>query len=169
MKVILKKRIMMLELNTNLMEGSTMEESNLIKHARHELELAGAFDKEKDFYGGMTGGAVMELIKVFSGQGHSGMSASIVRNLFNKVANYEPLLGLTGEDDEWNEVGKGVFQNKRCSRVFKENGEAYDIDGKVFVEAGGASYTNGDSRTPVTFPYTPKTEYHKNPAIDIID
>ena len=44
------------------------EESNLVKHARRELELIGAFDEEKDFYAGMTGNAVIELIEVFSKQ-----------------------------------------------------------------------------------------------------
>jgi len=137
--------------------------SNLIDHAKKELELIGAFTEEGDFYGGMTGDAVMELIEVFSEQGHSGMSASLVRNLFNKAANYEPLSPLTGEDSEWHEVGDGVFQNRRCCRVFKQanrfNGQAYDIDGKVFREPNGSSYTSSDSFVPVTFPYTPHTEY----------
>lgn len=135
------------------------ETSNLTKHAQKELELIGAFNKEKDFYGGMTGNAVMELIKVFSKQGHSGMSASLVRGLFNKAAAFEPLSPLTGEDSEWNETSKGVFQNNRCGRVFKENGQAYDIDGTVFREPSGSCYTSRESRVNVTFPYTPKTEY----------
>jgi len=134
------------------------QESNLVKHARGELERIGAFDKDKDFYGGMTGNAVMELVKVFAEQGHSGMSASLVRGLFARVANYEPLSPLTGEDDEWNDVGDGLFQNRRCSHVFKENGQAFDSEGKVFVEPDGCAYTSWDSRVPVTFPYEPHTE-----------
>jgi len=60
--------------------------SNLKQHAQLELERIGAFSEEGDFYGGMTGKAVMELIEVFSEQGHSGMSASVVVQLFTKLA-----------------------------------------------------------------------------------
>jgi hypothetical protein len=133
--------------------------SNLIDYARTELEAIGAFTTEGDFYGGMTGKAVMELIEVFAAQGHSGMSASLVRGLFNKLAAYEPLRPLTGDDSEWNEVGVGVFQNKRCSHVFKENGEAYDSEGKIFREPSGVCYTSKDSRVNIIFPYTPNMEY----------
>ena len=134
-------------------------ESNLEKHAREELKRIGAFSEEGDFYGGMTGEAVMELVKVFAEQGHSGMSASLVRSLFNRAADYQPLSPLQGTDDEWNECGSGVFQNKRCSHVFKDkDGNAYDIYGKVFREPSGTCYTSRESRVPVTFPYTPKSE-----------
>jgi len=133
--------------------------SNLVDYARSELEAIEAFTAEGDFYGGMTGNAVMELIEVFAAQGHSGMSASLVRELFNKLAAYEPLRPLTGDESEWSEVSEGLFQNKRCSHVFKENGEAYDIDGRIFVTPDGSCYTSKDSRVPVTFPYTPKSEY----------
>lgn len=53
-----------------------------------------------------------------------------------------------------------THQNKRCSHVFKDkDGNAYDIDGKVFREPDGCCFTSKDSFVPVTFPYTPKTEY----------
>lgn len=135
------------------------EKSNLEEHAEEELRRIGAFSEEDDFYGGMTGQAVMELVKVFADQGHSGMSASLVLSLFNKVADFKPLSPLQGTDDEWIEVGPDVYQNKRCGRVFKEGGVAHDIEGKVFREPSGVCYTNKDSRVPVTFPYVPKTEY----------
>lgn len=38
---------------------------NLRKHAQTELEIAGLFSDKGDFYGGMTGKVVMELIDVF--------------------------------------------------------------------------------------------------------
>ena len=132
--------------------------SNLAEYAKAELERAGLFRKDSD-YDGMLGEDVMELIKTFSQQGHSGMSAEIPPALFEKVARYLPLTPLTGDDDEWNEGGSGVLQNRRCSHVFKENGQAYDQHGKVFREPDGICYTSRDSRVPITFPYTPKTEY----------
>ncbi len=127
-------------------------------HARTELEMAGMFGKDSD-YDGMVGTAVMELMKVFAAQGHSGMSAGIVNDLFHKLAKYEPLGPLTGEDNEWNEVGEGVFQNRRCSHVFKDKTGAYDTEGRIFREPTGTCYTSSDSRVSVTFPYTPKREY----------
>lgn len=137
--------------------------SNLTDHAKYELERAGWFDPDS-FYGDMMGNAVLKMVELFAEEGHSGMSASIAIGLFKKVASFEPLTPLTGEDNEWVDhgegLGRGRFQNKRCGHVFKdEDGTAYDSQGKVFVRPDGASYTSGESRVIVTFPYTPKTEY----------
>ncbi len=132
--------------------------SNMVNHARFELKKAGLYDKDSD-YGGMLGEAVEKLIEAFAEQGHSGFSAGMAISLFEKLARFEPITPLTGEPDEWNEVGSGVLQNRRCSRVFKENNESYDIDGKVFREKNGSCFTNIDSRVLVVFPYIPKTEY----------
>lgn len=138
-------------------------EMSLKDFAKDELTRAGFFDKDA-MYGGMLGEAVMKMIEVFADEGHSGMSASIAISTFERVARFEPLTPLTGEDDEWNEVGDGYFQNKRCSHVFKKNGEAYDGEGRIFREPSGACFTNRDSHVPVTFPYTPKREYVDRPA-----
>ena len=131
--------------------------NNLEEYARKELELAGLFRKDS-FYRGMLGDAVMELVRVFSAQEHSGLSAKVVISLFERVARLEPLVPLTGEPDEWNEVGTGVFQNRRCSHIFKENGVAYDFEGKIFKDRNGATYISSDSRVPVVFPCIPKSE-----------
>lgn len=142
------------------MEGDKeMTEGKLEAYARMELDKVGAFSEDGDFYGGMTGNAVMELVKVFSSQGHSGMSAPLVLKLFSTVASWKPLSALQGTDDEWTEISDGLYQNKRCSRVFKGPEGAYDMGGKVFRDPDGCCYTNRDSRVAVTFPYTPKTEY----------
>ncbi len=138
------------------------QKSNLEKHAEEELKRSGAFSEEDDFYGGMTGKAVMELVKTFAEQNHSGMSAAIVIQLFSKVAAYEPLSPLQGTEDEWEEgyLNDGMKQNKRCSHVFmNKDGKAYDIQGKVFREPDGTCYTSSDSLVFIEFPYTPKTEY----------
>ena len=107
---------------------------------------------------------VLELIRVFSKQGHSGFSAPYCIELFSKLANHEPTCPLTGADDEWNEVtdwgdGRVVYQNNRCSHVFKDETGAYDINGRIFREPDGCCYSSRDSRVYITFPYTPKSEY----------
>ena len=123
---------------------------------------------------------ILKLLDVFADEGHSGSSAPYAVNLFKKLAMFEPIVPLTGEDWEWHEPSPGVFQNTRCSRVFKQadrfNGQAYDIDARVFYEWNErplepdeegypgtrrfkSSYTSRESMVPVTFPYTPTTEY----------
>lgn len=102
---------------------------------------------------------LLKMCVEFEKAGHSGFSANYAANILNKLLRYEPILPLTGNDDEWQEVGDGVFQNIRCHRVFKENGQAYDIEGKVFKEPSGVCFTNKNSRVEITFPYTPTTEY----------
>jgi len=132
------------------------EESNLEKYARRELEIAGHF--KGDF--GM-GESTMLMIREFCREGHSGGSAPFGIGIFKKLASYEPLTPLTGADDEWNKVGEAVYQNKRCSHVFKNSfgGAAYDGEGKIFREPNGVCFTSQDSRVFIEFPYTPKREY----------
>ncbi|TXH48636.1 MAG: hypothetical protein E6Q97_24345 [Desulfurellales bacterium] len=131
---------------------------SLVEFAKSELTRAGLFDADSD-YGGMLGDAVLRMIELFAKEGHSGFSAGMAISAFTRLARYEPLTPLTGDDDEWREVDAGLFQNKRCSRVFKDETGAYDIDGRVFREPSGACFTNRDSRVYVTFPYIPTTEY----------
>ena len=95
--------------------------SNLTEHAKRELGLAGFFGKESD-YDGMIGEAVMELIKVFAKQGHSGNSAMTTLYVFDKVARFENIMPISDNKDEWMEVGTGVFQCKRNPELFSKDG-----------------------------------------------
>ena len=160
--------------------------SNYIRHAMTEFRAAGWID-DRDMYVDEMQQAICEhvlkLLEVFADERHSGSSAPYAINVFKTLASFEPLVPLTGEDWEWNDVshmsaGEKAYQNKRCSRVFKQedrfDGQAYDIQGKVFIEHGydedgketTYSYTSGDSHVPITFPYTPKTvkRYRKSDA-----
>jgi len=139
--------------------------SNLVEHAKREFLAMGykPIEESEDDPNKWIQEDVLELLRVFAEQGHSGSSAPYCIRMFRKLAMFEPLIPLTGEDHEWNDVGNGVFQNNRCSHVFKQknryNGQAYDIRGRVFREPDGCCYTSKESSVPVTFPYTPKTEY----------
>lgn len=149
--------------------------NNYQKHAMTEFRAAGWTDENGKFNDEMQEmicNHVMKLLEVFADEGHSGSSAPYAINLFSKLAKFEPVAPLTGEDWEWTDVGEQsggpLWQNKRCSHVFKDKDGAYDIDGIVFYdwhtdEETGEKYkshfTSRESRVSVTFPYTPTTEY----------
>lgn len=97
-------------------------ESNLMNHAKRELDLLLGADDSADFYEGMTRKAVLELMEVFARQGHSGMSASIVLDLFSQLSDFKPLTPLTNDPADWNEVGEGVWQCRRQSSAFSADG-----------------------------------------------
>lgn len=139
-----------------------VRDSNIVSYAEDELRRAGWADEDA-FYGDLMLKAVMRQARLFAIEGHSGMSAGIAMNLAKEVCMFKPLTPLTGDDDEWTllDYGDGTkWQNKRASHVFKDaDGNAYDIEGRIFREPSGACFTGKDSRVPVTFPYTPKREY----------
>ncbi len=103
--------------------------SNLIEHAKRELKLAGINSPDADYDGALYKG-VMSLVNVFAGQHHSGASAYRTLELFQKVASFENLMPIGTTKDEWVEVGKKMWQNKRCSAMFsKNNGKTwYHVD-----------------------------------------
>jgi hypothetical protein len=154
--------------------------NNYEKHAWLEFKAAGWVDENNQFKDEMQESIckhVLELLDVFHEEGHSGTTAPYTIDLFKKLAMFEPVAPLTGEDWEWVNVaeqnGGPLWQNKRCSHVFKDNNGAYDIDGIIFYdwytreetgERYKSYYTCKESRVPVTFPYVPKSEYRERPS-----
>jgi len=98
---------------------------SLVQHAQRELELAGLFDKDSD-YSGMLGKAVVQLIKVFSKQGHSGFSAHQTQLIFLKLSNYENLTPITSDPEDWHDIsdmgGGPMWQCKRNPSLFSKDG-----------------------------------------------
>lgn len=144
-------------------------------HAETELALIGLGPDCTDEMNKAMREHILKMVDTFADEGHSGFSASYAIGIIEKLLKFEPVTPLTGEDDEWMEIDDGVYQNKRCGRVFKKVRETdtivYDIDGRVFWdedpdengEPYKSYYTCWESRTPVTFPYTPTTVYlHSN-------
>lgn len=127
--------------------------STLVDYAKEELKRIGMIDSGEP-YNEEVAKAILDLIELFASQGHSGFTAPYTVNAFRRLAMYKPLSPLTGEDSEWSEVGSGVYQNKRYSAVFKEDGKAYNIEGKMFTDNNGLTwYLSKDSHVEVTFPY----------------
>lgn len=157
--------------------------SNLLTHAKHELDLIGMTADSTDEMNVMMRKHILHMMNEFANEGHSGFSASYAINILTKLLDFKPLSPLTGADDEWTNVREygpePHWQNKRKSSVFKDaDGTCYDIDGKVFwewcmpYEEGEkpykSYYTSRDSRVPVTFPYVvpdkPIYEYRHSDA-----
>lgn len=138
---------------------------SLMFHAKKELDLIGMKEDSEDEMDTMMRRNILEVVEIFSKQGHSGFSAGEAINILDKLLRFQNLSPLTGEDDEWMDMseycdGEPLWQNIRCYNVFKTPNECYDINGRVFVDKDGYHYTNAiKSRVPVTFPYTPHTEY----------
>jgi len=79
--------------------------SPLQTYAYEWLKSRGLFDEDAD-YGGMLGEAVLELIKVFSRQGHSGFSAGLTKEMFYRLlADFE-----SGQDPDY---GKSKPKNEK--------------------------------------------------------
>jgi hypothetical protein len=138
------------------------------------------------------------LVDKFGQSGQSGGSAPFtagaIVDTIKKMLAHEPLgEGIMGTDDEWNdcsvfedaEPGKGSYQNKRLSSVFKEGkdgapyylnsivwkpvGKEYTFTGRVSMSEGGDKEI-GSMHYIKEFPFQPKTfvidvhekEYRKN-------
>ena len=135
---------------------------SLIEHAKREL-LALGYDPNdaEDGPNKWIQENILELINTFAEQGHSGGSAPYCLQLFTKLASWEPAKPLTGEDSEWDEVENSrdglLFQNNHCSRVFKQDGTVYDVDGRVFRDSDGSRWNSAGSAKRIKFPYTPKS------------
>jgi hypothetical protein len=137
---------------------------NLLDWARFELERLTNGVGENDEMQKVMNENILELLGVFSKQGHTGFSANYLIPILSRLMSYKPITPLTGEDDEWDDVSawwdaKSVQQNKRFSAVFRENNDnstAYWVDGRVFSDDGGKTWFikgGGASSVRVCFPW----------------
>jgi hypothetical protein len=127
------------------------KDSNYLSHAIREFDVAFPNWREDDMQKMMCDG-VLDILRVFGDQGHSGFSASYAIGMIKPLLNFDPITPLTGEDDEY----------KRMGSVFKdEDGKPYWSNGRVFREPDGCCYTGRGSRVEIEFPWTKpdKPEY----------
>jgi hypothetical protein len=135
---------------------------SLVEYAQDELQRAGWFDKDSD-YAGMVGPAVVEMMRQFAEEGHSGYSAHLVLHIFERLASYRPLTPLDNpmEKGEYHCVSEAsgtppmtTLQSLRKSSVFSEDSGKtwYDIDKK---RTRWERITRS-RRAYITFPYMPK-------------
>lgn len=117
--------------------------------AKQEMERANFDEGSKQTFSA--------ILDMFFDEWDSGGAVHWAAPILQRLIAGQPLSPLTGEDDEWNEVGDGIFQNRRDSSVFKQMRlgvlEAYDID------------TPG--RPTITFPYFAERAAVPSPVIEI--
>jgi len=95
--------------------------SNFVDWAEKEVKAAGLLDADSD-YDGMLGEAVLDLVNVFDSQGHSGMSAAMVKSILDQLLEWKPLSPLTSNPEEWMGVSEGLWQSRRNPACFSEDG-----------------------------------------------
>jgi hypothetical protein len=153
--------------------------TNTYSFARQELDILAAtapdaivtpFAKE-----------ILALCEAFGRSGQSGgsapMTASAISQAVKKLMLQEPICDVTGHENEWVDItemnsGESMWQNRRCSRLFKypnekcsyvdaivwKGEEEYDtFTGRVYID--DKNFELIGSSQFVKFPFKPKTFY----------
>jgi len=123
---------------------------------------------------------ILALCEAFDKSGQSGASApytaSVIAGTVKKLMLQEPICDVTGHETEWVDVGEMcdgsiIYQNSRCSALFKEGieGKAYYLNaiawkynkdvftGEVYID--DKSFELIGSKQFVKFPFKPKIFY----------
>jgi hypothetical protein len=110
---------------------------SIIERAKAEL------DRIK--FGEEDSAVMVDILERFFKQWDSGGTVSVAGPVLARLIEGKPLAPLTGADDEWIDCsemrGCPMWQNLRCSSVFKDGSRAWDID-----------LPGNDT---ITFPYRP--------------
>jgi hypothetical protein len=91
------------------------------------------FDEDAD-YGGALGESILDIMKEFSKQGHSGGSAGITTAILEKLLRWQPLTDLTDDPEEWMDIadmmgGETMYQSRRNPSCFSTDlKQYYNID-----------------------------------------
>lgn len=99
--------------------------SNLVNHARRELELLGEEEETIEGY--------CAVVAAFAAMGHSGGSASVAIPVIAELLQFKNLTPLTDYPGEWMEISAemwgdgdfrsvGIWQNIRNSEAFSNDG-----------------------------------------------
>lgn len=132
---------------------------SIIETAVAEMNRAGFSKKEKQ--------VLVSIMEQFFDQWDSGGAVSVMIPVLTRLLSGQPLSPLTGEDDEWNDVSehasqKPMYQNKRCSTVFK----TVDRHGNIFVYDIDLPRKAGQFQR-ITFPYLPETKMPQSPLVEV--
>lgn len=160
--------------------------SNTAAKAIAELDILSASNKDPDNRPIIEPfrNEILALVEKFGLSGQSGGSApytaGAISEAVKKLCLHIPICPIMGIDEEWHECSKEtgdnkpVYQNKRCSAIFKEEDRVHYLDAITWATQSGACWSGsallatGDkiySRQYIkSFPFTPKTF-----VIDVIE
>ena len=94
------------------------EQSNMVRHARRELEIANVEVEERP--------GILKIIEDFASIGPSGSQAAWLIQIITALLKQENLSPLTDRPDEWQLVTDGTWQSNRNSEAFsKDAGKTY--------------------------------------------
>jgi len=157
----------------NKLFGKKAEKPNSIKHAEREFIRAGyePLDQEQeDGPNKWIQENVMELLEVFSKQGHSGSSAPYCIKMFSELAKFKIITPIKSaeEFDFCGEEGRSN-QSRVISGVFQDDRGEYYIDAVVLRTKTGGWHGNAEHlgiprHIYVKYPFMPKT-FH----IDVVE
>lgn len=105
--------------------------SNLVEHARRELELCGQYAEDPAY-----AQSIIAAVAAFASYGHSGGSAEIAIDQLHTLLQRRVLSPITSDPVEWvdhSEIsGSPLWQNRRDSAAFSTDGGKtwYFIDGR---------------------------------------
>ena len=115
---------------------------NMVKYAERELDLIGMTKddpyteetRKMEATEGMNcqiREKILEVIKTFSKQGHSGFSANYCLAILEKLMSYHPLSPLMNKEVEWVETEEmGICQHRRAFALFRYGKDDFRIMGK---------------------------------------
>lgn len=118
--------------------------------AKYEMERAGFEAPDIE--------VMSHLLDIFFGQWDSGGAVWAMAPVLQRLIAGKPLTPLTGMDDEWLKMGGGVYQNRRCSTIFK----SVDLEGVTLcydIDTPG--------RPEITFPYDTENVQVSSPVVEI--
>jgi hypothetical protein len=92
--------------------------SNLVAHALRELDIVGETSHEPP----SMRECVVEIVRTFAEQGHSGFSAAWLSAVLDKLLRFQPLSAITNNPADWMEVTDGLWQCVRDPECFSQDG-----------------------------------------------
>jgi hypothetical protein len=103
--------------------------STLMTFARDEIVRAGLADKDAD-YAGEPARVALAMLDVFTRHRPSGAEAAMIRSIFDRLSQHQPLAPITSDPAEWEDVtdawpqpnGRRIHQNRRAPMVFSNDG-----------------------------------------------
>ena len=152
---------------------------NLLDWAKREVEIAcqrerGDTSEEEWNYGCACYESALKAYESLMGDGHSGTSISITKNILVRLIEGKPLTPIEDTEDVWIKCDENHYQCKRMSSLFKEvcpdgtvEYSAVDRYYCVDLDSPDVPYTTGvvckiiDEMFPIKMPYIPSTRPYK--------